>query len=96
MNFENAVKSRIGLGAPDPLLLKRGETEVSQFAGVLDAHLAGREWLCGASLTLADLALAAPLADAAQARLPVAQLVNLQRWFRQVRALPAWKRAVPD
>ena len=52
-------------------------------------------WICGQALTLADLAIAAPLADTERAKLPVAQFANLQRWFAGLRRLDAWKRTEP-
>ena len=62
-----------------------------EHGGVLDAHLATREWISGDALTLADYAIAAPLADSARAKLPVEGLNHIQRWFAGVRAQEAWK-----
>ncbi len=93
LNWENHIKGLLGLGAPDPAIVARGEELVREFGGVLDAHLAQREWICGDALTLADFAIAAPLADIARARLPVEGFTNIQRWFAGVRALGAWKSA---
>src|SRR5580692_7471470 len=70
--WENFVKGMIGRGAPDPVELKRGNLLFNEFAGVLDAHLADREWISGASLTLADLSIAAAYACAAPGKAPVA------------------------
>jgi glutathione S-transferase len=60
--------------------------------GILDAHLANRNWICGSTLTLADLAIAAPLADTVRAKLPIDGFANIDRWFATVRALDAWKK----
>jgi glutathione S-transferase len=92
LNWEHVIKGLRGLGGPDPAEVKRGESLVSEFAGVLDAHLAGRDWICGAALTLADLAIATPLAEIEQARLPVGRLRHLQSWFARVRNLAAWQK----
>jgi glutathione S-transferase len=92
LNWENAVKGMIGLGGPDPAEVKRGEALFDEFAGLLDAHLAGREWIVGSSLTLADLAIAAALGHAGPAKLPVTQYANLQKWLGPVQALEAWKK----
>jgi glutathione S-transferase len=72
--------------------VRRGEQLVREFAGVLDAHLAGRDWICGDALSLADFAVASPLAATVPAQLPVAELSNVQRWFGQVQKLEAWQR----
>ena len=71
----------IGRGAPDPVELKRGDTLFNEFAAVLDGHLADREWICGASLTLADLSIAAAYGCAAPGKAPVAWYANMQQWF---------------
>jgi glutathione S-transferase len=95
LNWEHWVKGLLGLGGPDPGELRRGEALVAQFAAILEAHLAGRDWICGDALSLADLSIAAPLADTARAQLPVTGLANVQRWFARVQALEAWKRTEP-
>lgn len=96
LNWENNIKGLLGLGSPDAAEVRRGEEQMCEFGGVLDAHLAQRAWICGDALTLADLAIAAPLADLARARLPVQGFANLQRWFAGVQALDAWKSTQPQ
>lgn len=91
LNWENSIKSLAGIGQADPVEVARGEHLLIEAAKVLDAHLGAREWICGTGLSLADLAIAAPLADQRRAKLPVADLPNLQRWLRQVQSLDAWK-----
>ena len=95
LNWENHIKGMIGQGAADPAEVQRGEAQFRDFGRVLDAHLAQRQWVCGEALSLADLAIAAPLADIAAARLPVDGMTHLLRWFERVRALPAWQATEP-
>lgn len=95
LNWENAVKGMVGLGGPDPVEVRRGETAFTPLAAVLDAQLAHRIWICGPHLTLADLAIASPLGDAAQARLPMGPYPNIARWLDQVKQLPVWAQAAP-
>lgn len=85
-----------GLGDPDPVEIERGETLLEAAAAVLDAHLANREWIAQDRLTLADIALAAPLMHTASARLPVLDFKHLQSWFARVQALDAWKDTQPE
>jgi glutathione S-transferase len=92
LNWENSVKPLLGIGPADAREVQRGEQLVSQCARLLDSHLAGREWVAEEGITLADLALAAPLMSTERARLPVSEYANLQAWFRRVQALEAWKR----
>ncbi len=75
-----------------PQRAEAGRDVIAQFARVLDAHLAGKEWVAQGRLTLADLALATPLMSTVPARLPVTDYANLQAWFGRVQALDAWKK----
>ncbi len=61
-----------------------------RYLGVLDRHLAGREWICG-PFTVADCG-AAPLVRLAP-RLPLQQLPNLRAFLDRLAARPAWGRA---
>lgn len=94
LNWEHSIKPLVGAGPADAGEVARGEARLLVAATVLDAHLARREWVCGegeGSLSLADFALAAPLADEVRARLPLGGFPNLQRWLGRVKALAAWK-----
>jgi glutathione S-transferase len=92
LGWERVVKRIIGAGDPDPAAEKRGEALVSDLAKILDGHLAGKDWVAQAQLTLADLAIATPLMITEAARLPVAECPNLMGWLGRVKALDAWKR----
>ena len=93
LGFEHMVKGFRGLGAPDPAMVKYGEGMVRTCAEVLDAHLAGRTWVAQDRLTLADLALAAPLMATVPAKLPVGSFANVQKWFVRVQELDAWRKS---
>lgn len=95
LNWERFVKGLLGLGAADPAEIRRGEQLVRDFRGILDAHLASREWVCGDGLSLADFAIAAALDCTVPAQLPVTELRHLQRWFAQTQALEAWQKTAP-
>jgi glutathione S-transferase len=91
--FERVVKPLLGHGAPDAKEIERGEKLTAPLMAVLDGHLAGRTWLCGDAVTLADLSLATPLvlAERAQVALPE----NVSAWFSRVQALPAYQQTLP-
>jgi glutathione S-transferase len=93
--WQNVWKKIVEGTDPDLVELARGTRELERFAAVLDAHLAGRQWLCGDALTLADYAVAAPLMYVERGRVPVAQYPHLQAWFARVRELPAWRHTEP-
>jgi glutathione S-transferase len=92
LNWENFIKPMIGRGPTDPVEVKRGEALVAECAGLLNQRLDGRTWVAQDRLTLADLALAAPLMSIEPARLPLKHLPNLMAWFKRVQELPAWQR----
>ena len=92
LNWEHVIKGLLGLGAADPGEVRRGEGLVREFAGTLDAHLAGCDWICGDALSLADIAIATPLSTAVPAKLPIGDLTHLQRWFAQMQSLEVWKK----
>lgn len=88
---ENCVKPLLG-GAPDPAVLEAQAPVFHKLAAILDARLAGRDWVVGNQPTIADIALAAPAHLYEWARLPVADHPNLQRWLsRNVAGLPCWQ-----
>jgi glutathione S-transferase len=95
LTWERAWKGMTGCGEADPLEVARGERELAECAFVLDNHLAGRSWVCGDSLSLADFALAAPMMYSDKVALPLAQYEHLQAWFARVQQLPAWQETNP-
>lgn len=93
--WENVWKKRVTGQDADPAELARGAQELEETARVLDAHLAGREWICGDQLTLADFAVAAPVMYRQMASLPLDGYPNLLAWFERVQQLPAWQATNP-
>ncbi len=88
---ENCVKPLLG-GEPDPAILEAEAPRFHTLAGILDERLSRQDWLCGASPTIADIAVAAPMHLHAWAKLPLDRHPNLVAWMRdRVEALPAWK-----
>ena len=92
LTFEHIWKGMIGMGEADARELARGERDLLQFAAVLDAQLAGRDWVTGKALSLADLAIAPSLMYMELGRLPLAQFPNLMAWFERIKALDAWQQ----
>jgi glutathione S-transferase len=80
-----------GSGDPDPIEIARGEALLASAAGALDIHLHGKTWIAQDRLTLADLAIAAPLMHTAAAKLPVVTYDSLQAWFSRIQELDCWK-----
>jgi glutathione S-transferase len=92
--FEKASKAVLGLGAPDPAFIARGEQNFLRFAAVLDNQLKGRSWLVGERLTIADFSIGAVVPSAARLGLPLAHFSEIGRWYEGLSALPSWRDAV--
>ena len=93
--FQNFVKRRLRLGDPDPAAIEEATGYFKQFAGVLNDHLQGRHYLVGDSLTLADFAVSAFLADAEESRLPLDEFAEVRRWMGRLEEIPAWREPFP-
>ncbi|MHA7851276.1 glutathione S-transferase family protein [Roseovarius sp.] len=59
--------------------------------GVLDAHLEGRDWIVGQSLSHADLCCCGYLFYPEPFGFERADWPNIDRWLSNVEALPGWK-----
>ena len=93
--FEHVIKPAIGLGHSDLSAVAKAEGFFKRFAAVLEAHLSGRRWLVGETLTIADFAVAVTLPYAGPAHLPLDGFHEIQRWHAQLNALPAWRDPFP-
>ena len=89
---ENCVKPLLG-SQPDPAILDAHAAQFHKLAAILDARLAGSEWVAGSNPTIADIALAAPMHLHGWQKLPIADHPNLKRWLTvKVENLPCWKK----
>jgi glutathione S-transferase len=93
--FEHLIKSALGLGGPDAAAVEEANGYVRKYGTVLNAHLRGRKYLVNDRLTVADFAVAATLPYANQARLPLDGFAEIERWYAQLAALPAWRDPFP-
>lgn len=93
--FENIVKRLTRRGEPDPARIAEGTAEFDQLTGILDAALAGREWVAG-PLSLADFALGAHYSIAGAAGLSVARHPRVEAWLARLSARDSMKRALSD
>lgn len=90
--FEKLLKGMMGLGEPNEAKITEALTNFRRFAAVLDARLAGRQYLVGNALTVADLTVASSLMYAKQSGVPVAEFPNVEAWFGRISALDGWKQ----
>lgn len=76
--------------------LEAATEEFRHFAGVLDGHLDGRNWLVGDGMTTADISVCCILAYKDLCHMPLAGFANIARWFAAIEATPAWAAANPQ
>jgi glutathione S-transferase len=93
--FENIVKRRFRLGAPDPTVVDWELGQFRRFATVLNDHLSGRQWVVGSGLTVADFSVAMTLPYAEEARLPLNEFANVRRWHDRLNEIEGWREPFP-
>lgn len=93
--FENIVKKRFGIGAPDPAVVEEALGEFRRWAAVLNEHLKGRTWLVGDRITVADFSVAMVLPFAEEARLPLGEFANICRWHGRMNEIESWREPFP-
>lgn len=94
VTFEKTSKGVLGLGAPEPAFIARGEQNFARFAAVLDTHLKGNTWLIGKRLTIADFSVGAFVPTAQRLGLPLGRFDEVRRWYEGLSSLPSWRDAV--
>lgn len=78
---------------PDQSVIDAQAPTWNKLAGILDAQLAKTKWLCGDHVTIADIAVAAPMHLHAAQKLPLDKHPNLNRWLTEgIEKLPAWQK----
>lgn len=95
ISFQRVFKQMMGMGDPDAAKVEEALVNFRRYAAVLDKRLAGRTYVVGDQLTLADLTLASSLMYAKQADIPLAEFPNIQAWFSRITELDAWKKTAP-
>ena len=93
--FERIIKPIFGLGDADPAAIGEATGYFRKYARILSDHLAGREWLVGSGLTVADFAVAVALPYASEAGIPLDEFPELERWHGQLNELEAWRQPFP-
>jgi glutathione S-transferase len=90
VSFEKGSKVVMRLGPADPAFIKRGEQNFARFAAVLDGQLAGKTWLLGDRLTIADFSVGGVIPNAQAMHLSIAEYPEISRWYARLSALPGW------
>ncbi|HEX8795271.1 MAG TPA: glutathione S-transferase family protein [Polyangiaceae bacterium] len=93
--FQRLVKPLTGQGQPDARIVEEGLSEYARFATVLDASLAGRDYVAG-RLSIADFVLASIFSIGATVGLETAPYPKLNAWLGSVLGRVSMKRALAD
>jgi glutathione S-transferase len=89
--IENVAKPMMNT-EPDQAAIDREAPNWHRLANVLEKRLTDQAWICGHSVTLADIAVAAPMHLHPYQKLPLDIYPNIQRWMTErVEELPCWK-----
>jgi glutathione S-transferase len=91
--FEYVAKSLIG-AQPDLDAVAKGVEPFHRVAKVLDGRLAGRKFVTGDNLTLADFSIGAAMNLAEGAHYPVESYDHMRRWHAELCRLPAWQKTL--
>jgi len=75
---------------PDPAVVAEFRKRAEAAWGLLDAHLAGRRYVIGDRLTIADLSLCGYLFWPEEIGVDWADFGNLRDWLGRIRAHPRW------
>jgi glutathione S-transferase len=78
--------------APDEAIIEKEASNWHRLAAILDTRLAQSKWLAGDTVTIADIAVAAPMHVHKAQRLPLDDHPNLKRWMTDVEGLPCWRK----
>jgi glutathione S-transferase len=95
--FEQLVKKTCNIGAPpDSEALKPKIPGLQCYAGVLNAHLQGLDYVARGRLTIADFQLAAMACYWRESEMPLAEFPNIVRWLDGLGRIPAWRDRWPE
>ena len=87
---ENVVKPLLK-AEPDQAAIDAHEPKWLHLASILDDRLSKGKWLTGDVISIADIAVAAPMHLHAAQRLPLDKTPNLKRFMADIEKLPYWK-----
>lgn len=87
-HFKRAAKEQV------PYALERYGNECLRLYGVLDGHLAERDYVAAGEYTIADMAIFPWVARYEWQEVDLARFANVQRWFETLEQRPAVQRGL--
>jgi len=88
--FENMLKCLFKMGEADAEKVAAATEDFHKYAKLLDAHLAGRDFMLGDKLTVADFSVASFSEYFDTAKVPFRKYSNLNAWLERLDEIPAW------
>ena len=90
-------KRLLGLGAPDLAAMRAGREALRAHLVYVEALLAGREWLAGRRLSLADFAAAAHLSVIDYfGDVPWRDFPAVKTWYMKLKSRPCFRPLLAD
>ena len=94
--FETGPKQRLGMGPADAGLVATAKADLSRFAPVLERHIAGRQYLVGDAMTLADYAVITFESYRAKVPFDWSAYPAINAYFDRMGKAESWVRTAPE
>ncbi|KZM48477.1 glutathione S-transferase family protein [Labrenzia sp. OB1] len=96
--WETFAKSMFGGGPADQNKVDAGLENFHRFAAVLEGQLAGRDFVLGDTLTVADFAVGShsALAMVPGSQVPLDDYPTIKAWCLRLESIPSWGATAPD
>lgn len=92
---ENVRKPMLGMGAADPAKLADAEARFRPLAELLNHRLAGRKFLLGDAVTLADFVVGGAATYVERGKIPIGGYPHVKVWWDRLNAIEAWRSTMP-
>ncbi|KAK3714010.1 hypothetical protein LTR37_008039 [Vermiconidia calcicola] len=89
--IQNVVQPLMG-GKPDESVLSGEAEKWNKLATVLNDELGKHKFIVGDEVSIADIAIAAPMHLHEASKLPMDKYTNLKRWIAEIEKLPEWQK----
>jgi glutathione S-transferase len=94
--WENVFKAKLMGQGPDAEALEKAAGGFMPVAKILDDALAGKNYLLGSQITLADYSVAGFLMYKDSAKIPLEKFPNILKWFARIEESEYWKKAAKE
>ena len=92
---ENVRKPMLGMGVADETKLAGAEERFRPLADLLNDRLAGRRFLLGDDVTLADFVVGGAATYMERGKIPIDGYPHIKAWWDRLNAIEAWSRTMP-